>query len=418
LTALQTHASPLRHMSVYSISRYLFAQPKPPFSLGGWITRDGEQIFLHDAHTRVELIGTKGLFNALSTADLVEVQVRAVHVGSIDCDKVTTLVRAPQKTTPPNHSAHATEFARFVRTLREFFVQRGFEEVLTPALVTCPGLEPHLEPFAVTVSKGREKRTAYLPTSPEIHLKKAMATGRSDIFEIKPCFRSREFSQHHENEFYMLEWYRGFADLALIEDDLRALLAALTTASFSKATPAPKVTTFKKLFAELLHFDLHPATTHEELRVLCEHLGLHALDDDSFNDLFHRLLIDHIEPKFSAMGPLIVRDFPPSQAALARLTPEGWADRFEFYWNGLEIANAFNEVTDPEEQIRRWQSEKDERAHLGTSEVPDDPDLIEALRRGLPPTGGIALGVERLYMACKGVREIRELKLFSTDELF
>jgi elongation factor P--(R)-beta-lysine ligase len=163
---------------------------------------------------------------------------------------------------------------------------------------------------------------------------------------------------------------------------------------------------------------LPPATTREELLALCDRLGLHALDEDSFNDLFHRLLIDHIEPKFSAMGPLIVRDFPPSQAALARLTPDGWADRFEFYWNGLEIANAFNEVTDPQEQIKRWQNEKNERAHLGTSEVPDDPDLIEALRRGLPPTGGIALGVERLYMACTGIREIRKLKLFSTDELF
>jgi lysyl-tRNA synthetase class 2 len=101
-------------------------------------------------------------------------------------------------------------------------------------------------------------------------------------------------------------------------------------------------------------------------------------------------------------------------AALARLTPDGWADRFELYWNGLEIANAFNEVTDPTEQRHRWNAEIAERARLGTALVPDDPELIRALEAGLPPSGGIALGVERLYMAINGVRDIRELRLFPT----
>jgi len=114
------------------------------------------------------------------------------------------------------------------------------------------------------------------------------------------------------------------------------------------------------------------------------------------------------------MGALIVRDFPPSMAALARMTSEGWADRCELYWEGLEIANGFNEVNDPIEQKKRWQNDIEERRRLGTSIVPVDPSLIRALEVGMPPTGGIALGMERLYMACRGVDEIRELKLFAT----
>lgn len=406
----------MRHMSLYSIARYSKALPKPPFSLGGWITRTGDRVYLGDRLTRFELKGNPELFAQLQAGDLAEVHVSAVSAESIGCDNVRLIHHSGMETAP--RGPHALEFARFVRMIRDFFVQRGLTEVFTPTLVTCPGLEPHLEPFAVEVTRGREKLTAYLPTSPEIHLKKAMAEGLTDIFEIKPCFRRGEFSPHHENEFHMLEWYRGFADLEMIKEDLQALIEHAAREGFVSAPPAPRVTTFKNLFAEFLRFDLKPETTREELRKLCADKGIHALDDDSFNDLFHRLLIDVIEPRFKEMGPLIVRDFPPSQAALARLTPAGWADRFEFYWQGLEIANAFNEVTDGHEQRRRWQTEKDERFHLGTSQVPDDPALIAALQRGLPPTGGVALGVERLYMACKDLQEIRDLKFFSSADLF
>jgi lysyl-tRNA synthetase class 2 len=128
-------------------------------------------------------------------------------------------------------------------------------------------------------------------------------------------------------------------------------------------------------------------------------------------------MIEKIEPAMEKRGPLIVRRFPPEMAALARLDEEGWADRFEFYWNGLEIANAFNEVTDAQEQRRRWQAEQDERARLGTTPLPQDESLIRALENGLPPTGGIALGLERLYMATHGLKDIRELRLFSTNDL-
>jgi lysyl-tRNA synthetase class 2 len=240
-----------------------------------------------------------------------------------------------------------------------------------------------------------------------------------DIFEIKNCFRRGEFSPHHENEFAMLEWYRGFAGLEMIEKDLLKLLETLANEGWVTGGLSPvQITDFKTLFQEHLHFELTPQTTCEDLRNLCQSLKVESLADDTFNDLFHRLLIDRLESVIAGLGPVIIKRFPPSQAALAKLDSEGWADRFEFYWNGLEIANAFNEVNDPEEQRRRWEGEQAERARLGTSNVPQDPELLRALGRGIPSSGGIALGVDRLYMACAGVREIRELRLFSVSDIF
>jgi lysyl-tRNA synthetase class 2 len=208
---------------------------------------------------------------------------------------------------------HAPEFARFTGQVRAFLESRGLKEIFTPTLVACPGLEPSLEAFETKVTKGKETWTRYLPTSPEIHLKKAMALGWTDVFEIRSCFRRGEFSEQHANEFHMLEWYRGFADLELIIEDLRAMLKSL------KAETLPLVTDFRALFKEILDFDLQPGTTREELAALAPE----AQENDTFTDIFHRIMIARIEPAMESMGPLIVRRFPPEMAALAKLDREG-----------------------------------------------------------------------------------------------
>lgn len=412
---------------VFSVQRYRLLKPKTPCEVGGLLERVGDQYFLVDALGSLELEASRTLFARLNPGDLVVVRVLQGDEFSVHCDQVR-LVHANSATFPARGPSrpHAGRFAVFVQRVRDFFIERGLQEVFTPTLVRCPGLEPSLEPFATEVVLGRLKSTAYLPTSPEIHLKKAMARGWSDIFEIKNCFRKGENSAHHENEFLMLEWYRGFDDLTLVEQDLRELVATLAEEGWvmgaepghAAGSVAIGSTDFAELFHEILQYKLTPKTTIEELRDLCERLNIHHIAGDSFNDLFHRILIDRIEPHLAFKGPTIVHRFPPSQAALARLDEDGWADRFEFYWRGLEIANAFNEVTDPEEQLRRWQMEQAERRHLGTSPLPMDEELIEALRRGIPSSGGIALGVERLYMACTGVEDIQELRLFSPRDLF
>jgi len=364
----------------------------------------GDHCFLQDDRRRIELHFAQDALDGwemFQTGDQVSVEVLD-WVNPADSARVAQ----PQLHVKSRREhflkpkPHALEFARFLNRVRGYFVQCGLTEVLTPSLVACPGLEPTLVPFGVDAK--------YLPTSPEVHLKKALAHGSTDIFEIKPCFRKGEVSPHHQPEFTMLEWYRGFADLQMIERDLRGLLQFL-----APETPVePQVTTFAQLFKEEFGFRLTPLTTASHLRALLQDQMIHCLEEEGFTDLFHRALIERIEPKLAQLGPVIVRDFPPSMAALARLTPEGWADRFEFYWAGLEIANAFNEVTDPREQFLRWEMELAERARLGTGQLPMDFELLEALEAGMPPSGGVALGLERLYMALHGVRDIRELKLF------
>ncbi len=405
---------------VFSLQRYRREAPATPFELGGVLNRVNDTFVLSDALTSVELEGGAELFTALNTGDLIAVHVVRDEKSGVHCDGVR-LIRPSLQASAHGERAkpHVARFASFVQRVREFFLKRGLTEVFTPSLVKCPGLEPSLEPFQTELNMGRLKITAFLPTSPEIHLKKAISQGWTDIFEIKNCFRKGEFSPHHENEFLMLEWYRAFADLTLVEQDLRALISTLTDEGWvTGGSPEIYSTDFAKLFHDVLQFSLTPQTTMEELRALCVKLNIHNVPSDSFNDLFHRILIDRIEPFLAVKGATIVHRFPPSQAALAKLDKDGWADRFEFYWRGFEIANAFNEVNDPDEQLRRWEAELVERKHLGTSDLPMDEQLIQALRCGLPPSGGIALGMERLYMACAGVDEIKELRLFSAADLF
>lgn len=372
--------------------------------------RSGNLHLLVDAFGPLVLNGQEGLFAAFNPGDLITVDVSSATEMEVVCDTAELVKRASP--TPPV-SKHAAAFARFISDVRDYFLQMGLSETITPTLVVCPGLEPSLEPFKTKASRGSQSLDLYLPTSPEVSLKKAMARGFTDIFELKNCFRNGEYSEHHDHEFTMLEWYRGFADLDMIIDDLRGLMAMLARQKWC-APVTVQVTDFATLFKVYCDFKLTPQTTAEDLRPLCKD----AKSSDTFADLFHRLLIDKIEPQLASKGPLIVRRFPPSLAALAKIDEQGWGDRFEFYWNGLEIANAFNEVTDATEQVLRWNGEQEERARLKTSPLPQDPKMIEALRKGLPPTGGIALGVERLYMACTGIKKINELKLFPGEGLF
>jgi lysyl-tRNA synthetase class 2 len=403
---------------LYSLARFRHSRPLPPFQLGGEFLRLKERCFLRDAAGAVVLLGPSETWSHVHNGDQVVAMVErvsdeGVYVASTVGSVSVVVAREGEWPRPPR--PHAVEFARFVEAIRRFFLSQGLREIFTPTLVPCPGLEPTLEPFSLETTYISGKGTAYLPTSPEIHLKKALAMGWTDIFEVKPCFRRGEFSPHHQPEFTMLEWYRGFADLEPILADIQELWKSLRAQGFIETEAAPQVTTFRALFEEMFGFSLTPTTPAAELRALAGHLQLHTTADDSFADLFHRLMIEHIEPRLKEKGPTIVRDFPPSMAALARLSSLGWADRFELYWNGLEIANAFNEVNDPREQERRWQAEREERRRLGTSDVPEDPELIRALESGMPPSGGVALGVERLYMACRGIDDIRELKLFSAE---
>lgn len=294
------------------------------------------------------------------------------------------------------------QWNQFLVNIRDFFRSRGFVEVATPTLVVCPGTEPYLDP--VPAGAGH-----FLPTSPELHLKKALAMGMGPLFEIRPCFRAGEISERHQPEFLMLEWYRPMTDLSSIRQDLVDLVQFLSAKPVSKF----QTETLAGLFKKELGFDLTPGTSREELLGLAKKLNLHFTPEESWDDLFNLIFVDRLEKDLGEETPLFLENYPPGMAALARLTPEGWGDRFEFYWKGFEIANAFHELNDPEEQFVRAQEDLEKKRKLGKIAVPVDSDFMDALFEGIPPSAGIALGLERLFMCLTGIRNFSSFRVFT-----
>lgn len=282
----------------------------------------------------------------------------------------------------------------------------------TPYLVPSPGLEPHLDPFETSFVWGKNRQELYLPTSPEFHLKKALCMGLKNIFEIKTCFRNGELSVTHQPEFWMLEWYRANAKPKMIMNDIEKLVSGLCR-KFKKKAPKIKVYKMEALWKTHLDFSLTPQSTLEDLQKCAVKAGVDFSNSDDFDDIFMRLWIEKIEPAQNDKDEAwIVWHYPPSQAALARLTKDGWADRFEFYWKGLEIANAFNELNDAVEQRKRFIKDQEKKKSLGKKIVPIDEEFMTYLEKGMPAACGIALGVDRLFMALFDIKEIAQTRLF------
>ncbi|MEK6556525.1 MAG: EF-P lysine aminoacylase EpmA, partial [Bdellovibrionota bacterium] len=303
----------------------------------------------------------------------------------------------------------------FIHQVRDYLSQRSLQEVTTPSLVTNPGMEPQLEPFSTELVVGSKKQKLFIPTSPELHLKQLLAHDYTDIFEIKTCLRNGEVTQIHQPEFQMLEWYRAYSNLSLIINDLIGLLQ-----SFSPeigAEQAVDVSPISFLFEKHLGFKLTPITTRNELIELCKTAKVDWSETDSWDDLFHRLMFERIEPKIDPNVPTIVIEYPPSQAALARINEAGWADRFELYWQGLEIANAFHELNDPVEQRKRFERDQKQRIENGKTPLEIDENFMRALECGMPPSAGIALGLDRLFMAIYGIKQIENARLFDVSHV-
>lgn len=286
----------------------------------------------------------------------------------------------------------------FLTSVKTFFSTRGVMQVETPSLVECPGTEPHLIPFKTEqVFPDGKKQNRFLPTSPEMHLKKLLCCGWTDIFEIKKCFRNGEFSSAHQPEFYMLEWYRTFFSLKQLAQELEALLGHLSRESFFKGCLKPVETwTVSGLFLKHLDFKLTPETKKEELIRLLDKNQVPFSPRGSWEELFHLLFLNKIEPCFSEETPLIITNYPLCLRGFSQKNKQAWADRFELYWRGFELANAFYEVTDPSEQAQLFQSHLQQRSDA----IPLDEELLHLMKtRGMPPGSGVALGLDRLFAA-------------------
>ena len=297
------------------------------------------------------------------------------------------------------------KFSEFTFEIRQFFHSQNFLEATTPTLVECPGTEPFLEPFATEFRFGKKIKKFYLPTSPEIALKKLICQGSGSVFEIKNVFRNNELSQHHSPEFLMLEWYRVNFSIEQIQKDIQELLQSL----LKKKSFSISKKTMRELFLEFTGFELTPSTTQAEYYSLALKNNLNVKSDETIEDLFSLIFLELIEKKLDKDVPLFVTDYPPFQAAYAQINNSGWAERFEFYWKGLEIANAFYEVTDADEQLQRMQKDNLLKRSLGKEEVTLDLEFIELMKKGMPKSSGVALGVERLFMAIHNFQDIQTI---------
>ncbi|MFN3454450.1 MAG: EF-P lysine aminoacylase EpmA [Pseudobdellovibrio sp.] len=300
-------------------------------------------------------------------------------------------------------------YFEYLYFMRQFFNEKRFLEVKTSTLVDCPGTEPSLEVFETLYECGSEKRSFFLPTSPEIHLKKLLSMGAERIFEIAPVFRNGEKTERHHYEFLMLEWYRSMAHLSSIKHDAIELIEFL--ADKLKVERPKEVLTYsvKELFKKYCDFDFTPETTSEELQALAIRLNIDVKSATCIDDYFYLIFMDKIEYKWPKDRLVFVEKYPPYQAALARIDKDGWAERFEIYWNGLELANAFHELNDPFLQKQRSLEDLEKKKLMGKKNVTLDDNFFQSLEYGMPPSAGIALGVERLYMALKNVNSIDSL---------
>ena len=278
--------------------------------------------------------------------------------------------------------------------MKVFFKQKDFLHLKTPTLVSSPGVDHHID--FLQAHGCQTKRQWYLPTSPEIHLKKYLCQGYDRIFEIKNCFRDDLEGEHHKVEFSMLEWYRGFQGLESIENDLDELLKILVPL----APPLKKVR-LDNVFNDRTHLKLVPETTKEELVAWSQQNGIETAADDDWNDVFFRIFMEKVEPSLGKDGPLLVTHFPAQQASLSQIDEQGWSQRFELYWDGVELANAYLEVNDPIENRNIFNAEQSMREQKKVVLAGWDEDFFDHLDLGMPPASGIALGLDRLYKRIK-----------------
>jgi lysyl-tRNA synthetase class 2 len=310
---------------------------------------------------------------------------------------------------------------------RSWFEAQSFLEVETAALQVSPGNEAHLHAFetqALTLSG--EAAPLYLHTSPEFSCKKLLAAGETKIFDFGKVWRNRERGALHHPEFTMLEWYRVDAPYQTLMDDCAALLAlsaeTVGTLQFRfrglSCDPfaAPERVTVAEAFEHHAGVDLLASigpggeTDRDALAASANTAGIRVAADDTWADVFSRVMVEKVEPNLGIERAVILCEYPTAEAALARPKPDDprVAERFELYACGVELANAFGELTDAGEQRRRFEAEMDEKARVYGERYPLDEDFLAALAI-MPNASGSALGFDRLVMLAAGASRVDQV---------
>jgi lysyl-tRNA synthetase class 2 len=296
--------------------------------------------------------------------------------------------------------------AALART-RHFFDSRGFVEVQTPVMVPSPGMDLALDAFEV--AGGERGSPRWLITSPEYQMKRLLGDGWTRIYQIVPCFRRGELGTRHNPEFTMLEWYRAHASMANVMRDTEQLIAEVTGGEVSLGARTVDVTPPFERIAVCDAFERYAGWPPRRT------LDAAAHDPDEY----FRAMVDQVEPALERLDRgVLLTDYPASQASLARRKPgqPDLAERFEAYVAGVELCNGFGELTDPVEQRARFEQDQARRRARGLPVYPIDERLLDALAR-VPPSGGNALGLDRLIALACGTTEIADVLAFGAEEV-
>lgn len=322
--------------------------------------------------------------------------------------------------------------------IRQFFKSQSFHEVETPLLVERPSTETYLEFFEteLELASGLTKR-GFLITSPEYAMKKLLAAGMTHIFQLTKSFRNGEgLSSRHNPEFLILEWYRTEADYTHIMSDCEVLLVHLVTQTrgltngkakiiyqgrdYDLTPPWPRISV-PEAFERYAQISLEELLDEQLLLKVAAKKGYQIAESTTWEEVYNQIFLNEIDPKLAEFNtPVILYDYPVSQAALSRRKDSDprLAERFEFYLAGIELGNAFSELIDPQEQQKRLKEDLKFRKEIGRKSYDLDEDFIDALKEGLPPTGGIAVGVDRLIMLLADVPSIHDTMFFPVHDIF
>ncbi len=332
----------------------------------------------------------------------------------------------------PSRQSAARARARLYAAVRRYFAAQDFDEVETPCLVPAPGLEPHIRAFEVPFvpeTPDGKPATLYLHTSPEYAMKRLLAQGFERIFQIARVFRNGEVAPLHNPEFTLLEFYRAHADYHAIMEDTEALIAAAAAAVVGEPAsiasgvgllPPFERLTVRDALESRTGLDLNELTTAHELQKAAESRGHHfAPGPRSFEDVLLQIFLTSVEPTLGRERPTFLTEYPASMASLARLKPSDprVAERVELYIAGVELANGFSELTCESEQRARLLEEQALRRHEGKPVYPLDEEFLDAVGR-MPPSSGIAIGLDRLLMLLLGAEQIGEVLLFPARAFF
>ncbi len=373
--------------------------------------------------------GNLGLLDALRPGDIIETRIKILD-EAFRSDDIHIL--APNRTAAPalEDGIPSDDIlklrARVMQGVRSFFEDLGYLEVETPALSAAPDPAPHLASFTTDYLGERDRTRLYLPTSPELHMKRLLAAGHERIFQICKFFRNGERTALHNPEFTGLEWYEVYADYRSAMDTVEALIGAVSSEALGQPEidyqgnridlrPPWERLTVREAFRGYAGFDLWSCPDRDRLARTAGDLEIFVGEDDTWEDLFFKILIERIEPRLGRSRPTLLHDYPEPMALLSKRKAEdpSIAERFEVYIGGLELANGFTELNDPEEQRARWETELDVRRGRDPRDRPPlDEDFLRTLDAGTPPAAGAALGLDRLVMLLADCDDIGRVRCF------